>query len=121
MLNSMKFDYPGFGRIMIDGTAYAEDVVIDHERVHNRDKSASRALKASYGHTPLSDREPIPWECSILVVGTGANGRLPITPDVEEKARELGVSLRPMPTAEACAFLNDADLTTTNAILHLTC
>ncbi|TVQ96873.1 MAG: hypothetical protein EA403_15575 [Spirochaetaceae bacterium] len=117
----MNVHYLGFGKIEIDGVRYTEDVVIDHGTVIAREKDASRSLKASYGHTPLSEREPIPWNCSTLIVGTGAHERLPITPAVEAKAHALGVSLQAMPTARACELLNGADLTSINAVLHLTC
>lgn len=54
-------------------------------------------------------------------MGTGADGALPIVPDVLDEARRRGVELLAMPTAEACALLGDADPASTNAILHVTC
>ena len=117
----MKARFIRFGEIEIDGTRYNKDVVVENGVVRNRDKTASRQHKAAYGHTPLSANESIPWECSRLLVGTGANGRLPITPEVQAAARERGVELIAVPTEQACGMLREADLSTTNAILHLTC
>jgi hypothetical protein len=110
-----------FGILDIDGRRYERDVVIDRGRVAKRDKKASKPLRDKYGHTPLSLLEPIPWTCRRLIVGTGADGALPIVPDVLAEARKRNVELVAVPTAEACALLADADPATTNAILHVTC
>jgi hypothetical protein len=40
---------------------------------------------------------------------------------VYEQAKQRGVELIVVKTPEACQLLSQADLTTTNAILHLTC
>jgi len=110
-----------FGVIEIDGERFECDVIIDRGRVGKRRKKASRARCDRYGHTPLSLLEPIPWDCRRLIVGTGAEGALPIDPDVVAEAHRRGVELIAVPTPEACALLADADLETTNAILHVTC
>jgi len=34
----------------------------------------------------LSIKEDIPWKCSQLVIGTGAYGKLPVMPEVRDKA-----------------------------------
>mgnify|MGYP002814588072 CR=1 FL=1 len=65
--------------------------------------------------------EPIPWACRRLIVGTGADGALPIDKDVRDEARRLGVELLVLPTEEACERLADADPGSVNAILHVTC
>lgn len=117
----MNARFTGFGRLRIDGTVYTEDVLIVNGTVTPRVKEASRALKKQYGHTPLSEHEPIPWECRVLIVGTGTRGMLPITAGFHAAARERGVKLVTARTEEACRLLNEADTATTNAILHLTC
>ena len=110
-----------FGLIEVDGTRFEHDVVLDRGSISKRRKKASKPLRDRYGHTPLSLLEPIPWDCRRLIVGTGADGALPIVPDVLDEARRRGVELLAMPTAEACALLDDADPASTNAILHVTC
>ncbi len=110
-----------FGEVEIDGKRYQEDVVIEQGTIREREKQGSRRHKARYGHTPLSTEESIPWSCTRLLVGTGANGRLPITEDVHSEARRRGVEIVAVPTDEACRLLNEASLETTNAVLHLTC
>jgi hypothetical protein len=110
-----------FGLIELDGERFERDVVVQHGRVGKRHKKASQPLRERYGHTPLSLLEPIPWDCRRLIVGTGADGALPIDPDVVAEARRRGIELVTVPTEEACTLLADADLETTNAILHVTC
>jgi hypothetical protein len=110
-----------FGILDVDGRRFERDVVIDRGRIARRDKKASKPLRDRYGHTPLSLLEPIPWSCRRLIVGTGAEGALPIVPDVLAEARRRGVELVAVPTDEACVLLADADPATTNAILHVTC
>jgi hypothetical protein len=110
-----------FGILDLDGQRFERDVVIDRGRVTRREKKASKPLRDRYGHTPLSLLEPIPWTCRRLIIGTGAEGALPIAPDVLAEAGRRGVEVVAVPTDEACALLADADPTTTNAILHVTC
>ena len=117
----MQAQFSRFGEVELEGAQYTEDVVIVKGKVRLRNKDASRPLKAGYGHTPLSEREDIPWDCSRLIIGTGANGKLPITDEVRSTAQRRGVELIAVPTEQACALLRVADLATTNAILHLTC
>ncbi len=117
----MKARFMRFGEVEIDGKRYQEDVVIERGSVREREKQGSRRHKARYGHTPLSTDEPIPWDCTRMVVGTGANGRLPITEDVRSEAERRGVEIVAVPTEEACRLLSESTLESTNAILHLTC
>ena len=117
----MKASLLRFGVIEIDGERFDRDVVVERGRVARRRKKASRPLRDRYGHTPLSLLESIPWDCRRLIVGTGADGALPIDPAVVAEARRRGVELVAVPTGEACLILGEADLDTTNAVLHVTC
>lgn len=114
----MTVDEYTFGRITIDGQQYDHDLVIENGELRPRNKKPSKRWKSDFGHTPLSPEEDIPWSASRLVVGTGAQGMLPIMNEVKEEARERGVILASMPTEEAIQCINDED---TNLILHLTC
>lgn len=117
----MKFEDLGFGSVVIDGKRYDKDIVIDKGKIAKRDKKASKPKAAKYGHTPLTARENIPWDCKVLVIGTGHSQALPVTGKVTKLAREKRVELKLMPTPKALEFLSNADLATTNAVLHLTC
>jgi hypothetical protein len=117
----MKARLVRFGIVQIDGRRYERDVMVVRGRVERRHKRASKSLRDRYGHTPLSLAEPIPWECRRLIVGTGADGALPITDDVVAEAARRGVELIAVATPEACRLLSRADLEDTAAILHVTC
>ena len=110
-----------FGLVEIDGERFDRDVVVDRGQVGRRRKKASKPLRDRYGHTPLSLLEPIPWHCRRLIIGTGADGALPIDSDVLAEADRRGVEFVALPTDDACALLADADPGSTNAILHVTC
>ncbi len=110
-----------FGLIEIDGQRFDHDVVIEDGRIRRRKKGPSKSRRAEYGHTPLSADEAIPWSGRRLIVGTGANGQLPITDDLYREAERRGVEIVARPTAEACELLGAGDAATRAAILHVTC
>ena len=116
----MEFGRFAFGEIEIDGVTYEHDVVIDHGHLRKRKKAPSKALRADYGHTPLSTAEDLPWDCDRLVVGSGADGALPVLSDVTEEAARRGVELVVVPTVDAIELMREAG-PGTNAILHVTC
>jgi hypothetical protein len=116
----MRIENFSFGSIQIDGRTYAHDVVIDRGQVRKRRKGASKRHRDSYGHTPLSADEEIPWRCRRLVIGTGDAGALPVMEAVRAEARHREVELVLAPTKRAIDLLA-IDTTATNAILHVTC
>lgn len=116
----MRFTGYSFGSIRVDGVTYDHDLVVDRGKIRKRKKAASRKFRGAYGHTPLSVAEDIPWRCRRLVIGTGADGALPVTQDVRDEARRRKVDLVLLPTAEAIGALTKAGADT-NAVLHLTC
>ena len=109
-----------FGSILIDGIRYDHDVVIDDARIRKRKKKPSKPFRSSFGHTPLSNAEDIPWTCRRLVIGAGANGALPVMEDVEREAQARHVELLWLPTAQAINELAKGS-EDVNAILHVTC
>ncbi len=64
--------------------------------------------------------EKIPWDCRRVVVGTGADGALPVMDEVKREAAHRKVELLCVPTGEAIRALQ-AEPKDTNAILHVTC
>ena len=116
----MRFTGYSFGSIQVDGVTYDHDLIIDRGKIRKRKKAASRKFRDAYGHTPLSVAEDIPWRCRRLVIGTGADGALPVMQDVRDEARRREIDLVVLPTAEAAGTLTKA-AADTNAILHLTC
>jgi hypothetical protein len=116
----MRFGRFAFGSIEVDGTTYEHDLVIDRGQIKKRRKGPSKPFRAEFGHTPLSLAEDIPWDCERLVVGTGADGALPVMEDVAEEAERRGVKLVVLPTPEALTEFGRTPKNT-NAILHVTC
>jgi hypothetical protein len=116
----MRVQSFSFGSIRIDGTTYEHDLVIDRGDVRKRSKKASKPFREQFGHTPLSVEEKIPWKCRRLVIGTGAEGALPVMDEVKEEAARRKVELVSLPTRQAVRILNQKPKDT-NAVLHVTC
>ncbi len=116
----MRIDQFTFGSIRIDGVTYEHDVVIVRGRVRRRKKKSSKPFRNAFGHTPLSVEENIPWDCRRLVVGTGADGALPVMEEVKREAARREVELLTVPTSDAIRLLL-AEPRDTNAIFHVTC
>ena len=108
-----------FGSIRIDGITYEHDVVIDRGTVRKRKKKLSKKFRDSFGHTPLSAEEEIPWNCRRLVIGTGT-GALPVMKEVMREALRRKIKLVILPTVQAIEALKE-DPDETNAVLHVTC
>jgi hypothetical protein len=115
----MRFEAFSFGSIRIDGVTYEHDVIVDHGQVHKRKKKPSKKFRDTFGHTPLSIAEKIPWKCKQLVIGTGT-GALPVMDDVKREAKRRKIKLLIVPTTEAIKELKQ-NPEETNAILHVTC
>jgi hypothetical protein len=116
----VQFTGYSFGSVRVDGVTYDHDLSVDRGKIRKRKKAASRKFRGAYGHTPLSAAEDLPWRCRRLVIGTGADGALPVMRQVRDEARRRTVDLVVLPTAEAIDALAKAPAGT-NAILHLTC
>jgi hypothetical protein len=116
----MRFEAFEFGSIRIDGITYERDVVVDRGEVRERRKKASKPFRDAFGHTPLSVEEKIPWKCRRLVIGTGAQGALPVMDEVKQEADRRNIELLSLPTSKAIVALN-RETKNTNAVLHVTC
>src|SRR2546427_10994595 len=96
----MRFQKFSFGSIRIDGTTYEHDVVIDRGEVRKRKKKPSKEFRETFGHTPISTEEKLPWKCRRLVIGTGT-GALPVMDKVKKEAKRRKIKLLILPTREA--------------------
>jgi hypothetical protein len=116
----MQLEKFSFGSLTIDGKTYEKDIVIDCGEIRKRKKKPSKQFRDSFGHTPVSTQEKIPWKCHRLVIGTGAHGRLPVMDEVQREADRRKIELIILPTRETIELLNK-EPEGTNAILHITC
>jgi hypothetical protein len=119
--NAMKAQFLGFGELEVEGARYDADVVIERGQVRRRRKKPSKPYRDRFGHTPLSAEESIPWGGPRLIVGTGADGRLPIMAEVYEEAARRNVEIVALPTEAACRLIADLEPGEVNAVLHVTC
>lgn len=106
-----------FGSITIDGTEYTDDVIVYPWAVDDtwwRDEG--HVLKIQ----DLGD--VLEAEPEVLVVGTGAHGRVAIHDEVREALDERGIELIAAPTPEAVEQYNHEQVDRRAvAALHLTC
>jgi hypothetical protein len=117
----MQVEFKRFGEIEINGRHYDHDMVIEAGSVHKRKKKPSKAYRGSFGHTPLSADEHLPWGGQQLIIGTGMSGALPVMDNVIREAKQRGVELRIEKTAAACEYISTLPDEEVFAVLHLTC
>jgi hypothetical protein len=117
----MKARLLGFGDIELEGRRYEADVVIERGQVRRRHKKPSKRYRDRFGHTPLSAKESIPWGGPRLIVGTGADGLLPVMAEVYKEAARRKVEIVALPTEAACRLIADLEPDEVNAVLHVTC
>jgi hypothetical protein len=110
-----------FGEVEVEGKRYQADVVIDRGHTRRRHKKPSKAYRGRFGHTPLSADESIPWGGPRLIVGTGADGNLPIMAEVYDEAVRRNVEVVALPTESACRLIAHLEPAEVNAVLHVTC
>ena len=111
-----------FGWIEIDKVRYDHDVIIHTDgSVTRRSKKKSKALKISYGHTPLSGQELefIGKERpEIVYIGTGQYGDLPLTPDADIILKQFDTIIQPTPDIIG---LLEKEQKSFIALIHVTC
>jgi hypothetical protein len=120
-VGEMDVQFVSFGEIVFDGKSFDHDVIVEKGKVRRRKKGLSKTYRDRFGHTPLSPDEDIPWSAPKLVIGTGAEGRLPVMQEVRDLALERGVELVELPSPEACQLLQSSKRKKVNAIIHVTC
>ena len=98
----MAIDDYAFGRITIDGRSYTSDVIVLADGVHD-------GWWRKEGHSlAIADLDTVAAAApAVLVVGTGAYGRM-VVPDATRRwLEEQGIEVRIAPTSEATALLNE--------------
>ncbi|MBD3366616.1 MAG: hypothetical protein GF405_00410 [Candidatus Eisenbacteria bacterium] len=112
-----RIDSYAFGRIVVDGETYTNDVIITPEGVRPewwREEGHSLSMK------DLGDLLNDPPE--VLIIGRGANGVMSVSEDVAEAIRDRGVELVIEKTGRAVETYNErAPRGGVVAGLHLTC
>ncbi len=106
-----------FGTIVIKGEEISHDLIIYPDRI---DASWWRVKAHSLEKEDLS--EVLEFEPEVLIVGTGANGRMRFPDETQEHIKSRGIKLLIADTGNACEVYNNLkDEKRTVAVLHLTC
>lgn len=112
MINSYSF-----GRIVIDGEEYTNDVIIFPDRVEG-----GWWRREGHSLAPEDIEEVFREKPDVLIVGTGASGRLKIPSRTKEQIKSNDIELISKRTKRACKTYNNLkDKKETVAALHLTC
>jgi hypothetical protein len=111
----VRFTDYSFGSVRVNGVTHDHDLIIDRGKIRKRKKAASRKFRGACGNTPLSSAEGIPWRCRRLVIGTGADGALPVMQQVRDEARRRKIDLVILPTAQAIGLLTQPQRTPTRS------
>jgi len=112
MINSYDF-----GRIVVDGKAYTNDVIIFPGRVKdNWWRKEGHALHIEDIETVVEEKP------EVLIVGTGKYGILKVLPETREYIKSKRIELIIEPTDKACKMYNEVSKDKKAvASLHLTC
>lgn len=118
----MKIDGTEFGSITIDGETYPHDVLIRLSgKIRKRKKKLS---KKHYGTSHIMSLEEADFiyekGCELLIVGTGQDGNLRLSPEAAEFFARKGCAVHAEPTPRAIAFFNRAKGEKV-ALFHVTC
>jgi hypothetical protein len=106
-----------FGKIIIDGKTYTNDLIIFPDHVQD---DWWRAKVHELG--PEDIKDILEHKPEVLVVGTGAHGCMVITADGMDLIKENSIKLLVQPTPDACKTYNKYHKEKkTIAALHLTC
>lgn len=106
-----------FGTIVIDGEEISHDLIIYPDRM---DTSWWRVKAHSLETEDLID--VLEYEPEVLIVGTGANGRMRFPDETQERIRSKGIELIIADTGHASDLYNKLkNEKKTVAVLHLTC
>lgn len=113
----MQIDSYSFGEIEVNGKKYTNDLIIFPNRVKDnwwRDEGhllQVQDLKEVFEENP-----------GVLIVGKGANGRMDVSQEVEERCEREGVELRAMKTEKVKHVFNKLEnQKNVFAAIHLTC
>lgn len=116
-----EFD-SSFGWVEFQGKRYDFDIIVHVDgSVTKREKGLSKKKKQKYGHTPLTSKElkELGREApAMIIIGTGHNGSMPLTPKAERFLAEYPSFVDKTPIAlERLATCEEKIV----ALLHVTC
>lgn len=113
----MHIDSYEFGRIVIDGRAYSQDLILLPEEIQDSWWRQESHLLQIADIPKVLDAKP-----EVLIVGQGQPGKMEVDAALMRHLQEQGIELMAMPTSQACTTFNSlTGKRTVVAALHLTC
>lgn len=113
----MRIESYSFGRIKIGGREYTNDVIVFPDSVRDewwRKEGHSLSLEDI---SEVMEADP-----DVIVVGTGAYGRMDVPQDTRKKVESQGIELIDKETEDACDIYNELkDKKKVVGAFHLTC
>jgi hypothetical protein len=118
----MKIDGTEFGSIIIDGETYTHDVLIRLSgEIRKRRKKLSKRVYGTSHIMSLEEAEFVYEKgCPLLIVGTGQNGNLRLSPEAAGFFAGKGCEVLVEPTPRAIAEFNRAKGDRIG-LFHVTC
>ena len=118
MSSTLKIEQYGFGHMTIGGQPYEEDVIVFPDRVM---AGWWRREGHSLGVEDLKD--VFQFDPDVLVVGTGASGRMGIPEETRKAIEQQGIKLESHSTGKAAEVFNEYVEKKENVAgaFHLTC
>jgi hypothetical protein len=105
-----------FGRVVVDGEEQTRDVIV------LPDRTVANWWRARGHELTLADLDDVLEELpEVLLVGTGAYGRMRPDPETLEQLRQRGIEVEALPTGDAVRRYGELDPRRAAAALHLTC
>jgi len=106
-----------FGRIVVDGEQYTNDLILLPDRV-----AANWWRKEGHRLDVEDLQEALDAAPDVLVVGTGAYGLMKVPQETHAAVKAAGIELRAAPTGDAWQVYNKLrDQQRTAGAFHLTC
>ena len=114
----MYIDDYSFGRMVIDGVEYAQDVLILPGTVHKNWRRSEGHLLQMEDLATLVQRPP-----QALIIGKGYAGFMQVPSELVAELESKGITVHVSSSKQAVALYNQLAATTGNlaAAIHLTC
>lgn len=116
----MRIDDYSFGRIVIDGKEYRQDVLIYDDELKEWWRERGHHLQLKDLEWLLNQKEPP----EALVIGTGCYGVMAVPEGVVRELERRGIAVQVKPTKEACEEFNrlaEKEKKRVAGAFHLTC
>lgn len=101
MFGNYTIDFCTFGKIVVNGTTYTDDLIIYEDHIQD-------SWRRAKGHFLRIDDIPLVVEKrpEVLVVGTGASGMMEVPRDTKSRLLAMEIEIVAAPTNRAVKYFN---------------